>query len=88
MIEIAFAEPARQVLLELTVPISCTIDGAIRRSGILSQCPQIDLSVMSVGIWGERRRLTDLVREGDRVEIYRSLLMDPKEARRVRMGSN
>lgn len=83
-VEVAYATPARQVILDVQVARETTVEDAIRLSGILETFPEIDLAVNTVGIFGERARLDDLVSEGDRVEIYRALVADPKHARRRR----
>lgn len=83
-VEVAYATPARQVLVSVRVVRGTTVEGAIRSSGILETFLEIDLGVNAVGIFGERARLNDLVNEGDRVEIYRALVADPKRAHRRR----
>jgi len=87
-VQVAYATPARQEVVEVTLPAGATIEDAIRRSGILARCPEIDLSRDRVGIYGEAARLQDPVQDGDRVEIYRPLLADPKEIRRARAGKS
>ena len=69
---------------ELDLPAPLTVRDAIDASGLLDAHPQIDLARQRVGIWGRRCRLEDSVREGDRIEVYRPLMVDPKEARRLR----
>jgi hypothetical protein len=81
-IEVAYAAPARQSLLKIIIQPGSTIQAAIEQSGILTMFPEIDLNVQKVGIFGKSRQLTDIVQNGDRIEIYRPLLIDPKEARR------
>ncbi|MEK7815812.1 MAG: RnfH family protein [Pseudomonadota bacterium] len=83
-VEVAFATPHAQVTIETRVPPATTVAEAIRLSGVLGRCPEIDLAKNAVGIFGERARLDDVVQDGDRVEIYRPLIADPKEARRRR----
>lgn len=83
-VEVAFATPERQPVLEVRVAAGTTVEQAIRLSGILGRCPEIDLAKNAVGIFGERARLDDVVQDGDRLEIYRPLVADPKEARRRR----
>jgi putative ubiquitin-RnfH superfamily antitoxin RatB of RatAB toxin-antitoxin module len=61
-----------------------TVEAAIRASGILADFPEIDLARQAVGVYGERVALAARVHDGDRVEICRALLADPKEARRRR----
>lgn len=81
-IEIIYALPEEQELLELEVDSGCTLEQAVKASGILNKYPQIDLEVNKVGIFGKATKLEQELREGDRIEIYRPLIADPKEVRR------
>lgn len=83
-IEVAYALPDKQTLFTLEIEEGVTIEQAILRSGIISEFPEIDLTQQKVGIFGKLKALSDLVKEGDRIEIYRPLLIDPKEARRAK----
>lgn len=83
-IQVAYARPDLQHRVDLVVPPGTTIRAAIERSRIQSLFPEIDLAVNRVGVFGVLMELTTMVAEGDRVEIYRPLLGDPKEARRRR----
>jgi putative ubiquitin-RnfH superfamily antitoxin RatB of RatAB toxin-antitoxin module len=83
-VEVAYALPEVQALLEVSLPAGATVRQAIERSGILSRFPAIDLSRQSVGVFGRRVELDDTLRDRDRVEIYRPLAADPKEMRRQR----
>jgi putative ubiquitin-RnfH superfamily antitoxin RatB of RatAB toxin-antitoxin module len=83
-VEVAYASKDGSFLVELEVAPDCTVEQAIRASGVLSRFPEIDLQACRIGVFSERRTLQDRVRAGDRVEIYRPLLIDPKEARRLR----
>ena len=83
-IEVAFALPEKQTLLVLTVDEDTTVEEGIGASSILSQYPQIDLTENKVGIWSRACKLTDSLKDGDRIEIYRPLIADPKEVRRRR----
>ena len=83
-VEVAYATPVRQEVLEVSVRPGATVEQVIRASGMLARFPEIDLTLQRVGIFGETARLQDAVRDGDRVEIYRPLVADPKEARRKR----
>lgn len=78
----AFAEVAS--CIELEVENNTSIKSAIEQSGILSKHPEIDLMKNKVGIFSQLKSLDDLPEEGDRIEIYRPLAADPKEARRQR----
>ena len=83
-VEVAYATPARQEVIEVSVRPGATVEQVIRASGMLARFPEIDLTRQRVGIFGETARLRDAVRDGDRVEIYRPLVADPKEVRRKR----
>lgn len=83
-IEVAYARPDEQVILELEVEESVTVEEAIRRSGILDRFPEIDLQVNKVGVFSKLTGLDQGLQAGDRVEIYRKLIADPKQARRQR----
>jgi putative ubiquitin-RnfH superfamily antitoxin RatB of RatAB toxin-antitoxin module len=83
-VEVAYATPVRQEVIEVSVRPGATLEQVIRASGLLARFPEIDLTRQRVGIFGEIARLQDAVHDGDRVEIYRPLLADPKEVRRQR----
>jgi uncharacterized protein len=85
-VEVAYAAPARQTLLELEVAAGTTVGQAISLSRIESAHPEIELSSARVGIFGKPVSRDVVLEEGDRVEIYRPLLADPKDARRQRVG--
>lgn len=84
VVEVAYARPEEQVIIVLKVPDGTTIETAIKASGLLSRFQEIDLSEAKVGIFGKVCKLDQIVRQGDRIEIYRPLVHDPKEARRQR----
>jgi putative ubiquitin-RnfH superfamily antitoxin RatB of RatAB toxin-antitoxin module len=77
-IGVTYAEPDQQIWLSLEVPEGSTVLNAIERSGILNRCPQVDLKNNKVGIFGKITKLTTSLSEGDRVEIYRPITIDPK----------
>jgi len=79
---VIFARPDAQDIVSVRVPRGATIRAAIERSRIMDTYPEIDLAVNRVGVFGALRDLGDPVQAGDRIEIYRPLLIDPKEARR------
>lgn len=83
-IEIAFALPTKQTLLALQMESGLSVEQAIQRSGILDTHTEIDLNVNKVGIWNRTCKLRDIPQNGDRIEIYRPLIADPKESRRRR----
>ena len=78
--------PSAGVAMEWTVDVaaSATALDAIRASDLATRCPDVDISTATVGVWGRACALDAPLREGDRVEIYRPLAMDPNEARRLR----
>ena len=83
-VEVVYALPDRQVILEVEVAANASIAEVIAQSGILEQFPGIDLDTNKVGIFGKLGKLTDTLHAGDRVEIYRPLIADPKEVRKQR----
>lgn len=87
-VQVCYALPQRQVLLDVTVPAGATVEEAIRRSGILAQCPEIDLARQRVGVFGKLKPLSAPLRMHDRVEIYRPLSADPKVARQRRVAKH
>jgi putative ubiquitin-RnfH superfamily antitoxin RatB of RatAB toxin-antitoxin module len=84
IIEVAYAKMDRQVIIPLQVAAPCNAEQAIYLSGILKEFPGIDLNCVEVGIFGKRVTLTTFLQAGDRVEIYRPLQVDPKQARHLR----
>lgn len=83
-VEVAYALPGEQAIIPVEVPITATVEEAIRESGVMQKFPEIDLQVNKVGIFGKLAKLSAVLRPLDRVEIYRPLLADPKEVRRQR----
>ncbi len=79
-VEVVFADREQQYAVDLTVPAGISVQQVIEYSGLLHTC-QIDLETMAVGIFAKKVGLTTTVAAGDRVEIYRPLLIDPKQAR-------
>jgi putative ubiquitin-RnfH superfamily antitoxin RatB of RatAB toxin-antitoxin module len=84
IIEVTYASVEEQVLLEVDVPEEANIEQAIESSGILQQFPEISLDKYKVGVFGHAESLATVLREKDRVEIYRPITCDPKEVRRQR----
>ena len=84
-VEVAYAGERTSSRGALDVPPGTTVRGVIERARVLARHPEIDLARCAVGIFGTRCDLDDCVSEGARVEIYRPLLRDPKEARRRRV---
>lgn len=79
-VEVVYAAPDHQRLIELDVPAGATAIDAVRLSGLLDEFPGLDTT--SIGIFGEHVDHGRPLEAGDRVEIYRPLTADPKEVRR------
>ena len=84
IIEVAYGATRSQTILRLQVKSGTTVGEAINQSGILKQFPEINLGLNKVGIFGKLARIDTVLINRDRVEIYRALFADPKEARRRR----
>lgn len=83
-VQLCYAAPGLQIQQDLQVAPGSTIQQAILDSGLLREQPAIDLSVCKVGIFGKVKTLETVLRERDRIEIYRPLIADPKQSRRRR----
>ncbi len=83
-VQVCYATPDAEFLRDLRLDIGSTLRQAIEASGVLALAADIDLATAAVGIYGKKRTLDTVLREHDRVEIYRPLQADPKEARRRR----
>lgn len=83
-IEVAYAQPEKQVLKSLQVPVGTTVQRAIELSGIQDDFPDLKIDPDRLGIFSNRAAPEQQLADGDRVEIYRPLIADPKEARRKR----
>lgn len=83
-IEIAYALPQKQELVQLKLPAGSTVQQAIEASGLKQRHPEIDLAKNKVGVFGKLSKLDAPLRDRDRVEIYRPLIADPKEVRKQR----
>ena len=81
-IGIVFAKASKQIWMKLDVPEGCTVQNAVKRSGILQQFPEIDLDKHKIGIFGRVTKLDTILEEGQRVEIYRPITADPETAER------
>jgi len=85
-IEVAYALPERQVLITVHMPPGSSAAAAITASGVLAMFPEIDLALNRIGIFSQPCSPEQLLADGDRVEIYRPLLADPKDARRQKVA--
>lgn len=83
-VEVVYALPLKQDVISLEVPAGATVHQALAASGVLAAHPELDLRVVQVGVWGRPATLDVPLKDGDRVEIYRPLQIDPKEVRRRR----
>jgi putative ubiquitin-RnfH superfamily antitoxin RatB of RatAB toxin-antitoxin module len=86
-VEVAYARPDTQVIIPVKAGSGITLREAIELSRIQVMFPEIDLDTCKVGIFGKLRKLDEELRAGDRVEIYRPLIADPKEIRRQRAAA-
>jgi len=83
-VEVLYALPHEQTLLNVEVPQDTVVEDAIKISGMLEKYPEIDIASNRVGIFSKLSKLDTVLRDRDRVEIYRPLIADPKEVRRKR----
>ena len=83
-VQVCYATARHQWLLAVDVASGTTLHQAIMASGILTELPEIDLSVCKVGLFGKLKPLDTVLRAKDRIEIYRPLTADPMESRRRR----
>lgn len=83
-IEVTYALPEEQVLISLDVDLGTTAEQAVKLSGVLEKFPEIDLNKNKLGVFGKTTKADQVLRDKDRVEIYRPLIVDPKESRRKR----
>lgn len=85
-VEVAYARPDKQAIIPVAVPAGATVFDAAVASGIVSQFPEIDLEAAKMGIFGKTvaKPHEQPLKAGDRVEIYRPLIADPKEVRKRR----
>jgi putative ubiquitin-RnfH superfamily antitoxin RatB of RatAB toxin-antitoxin module len=88
-VSVAYSPRPEQVdQVSLSLPAAATVHDALRESGLLERHPEIDVTVQKIGVWGKLRGLDDVLRDHDRIELYRPLKVDPKEARRQRYRSH
>ena len=83
-VEIVYARPERQELASISLPEGSTVGEAINASGLLAKHPEIDMSRNRLGIYAKLAKVDTILRDRDRVEIYRPLIADPKEVRKQR----
>ncbi len=83
-VEVAYATPAAQWLIAVEVPAGSTADAAIRASGILTRCPELNYPNQPIGVFAQLIEPDTILSPNDRVELYRPLQIDPKAQRRAR----
>ncbi len=83
-VEVAYARPDEQAIIPVEVPEGATLEQAVVLSRIQERFPEIDLATARVGVFGKLAKSSAVLRPGDRVEIYRPLIADPKAVRRER----
>ena len=83
-VEVAYAQPDRQVIIPVDLPEGATLEQAIIQARIQEQFPEIALQTAKVGVFGKLSKPSAIARAGDRIEVYRPLLADPKEVRKKR----
>lgn len=84
VVEVAYALPLEQLILQVKVSAEITAEQAIKASTILDKYPEINLNINKIGSFGKLIKLDTPLRHSDRVEIYRALIADPKEVRKQR----
>lgn len=85
-VEICYATPELLIRKRISMPAGATVQQAILDSGVLRECSAIDLTVCRVGIYGKLKALDTVLRDHDRIEIYRPLIADPMDSRRRRVA--
>ena len=83
-VEVIYALPDEQVLLDVYVDEGATAEAALRQSGVLERYPEISLDDNKIGVFGHAVPLSKVLNPGDRIEIYRPITCDPKQVRRER----
>jgi putative ubiquitin-RnfH superfamily antitoxin RatB of RatAB toxin-antitoxin module len=86
-VEVAYAKPEEQFIIPVEIPAGATLRQAVEMSHLAERCPEIDVDNMKVGIFGKLKKADQVLQAGDRVEIYRPLIADPKEVRRQRAAA-
>ena len=84
-VEVVYALPDEQELIEVTLPQGAVLGDAVTSSGLLEKHPALEAGVTPAGIFGKRADWDAVLEDGDRVELYRPLIADPKEQRRRRV---
>jgi uncharacterized protein len=83
-VTVVYALPELAIEIEVTLPAGATVAETLERSGIATRHPEANPTQCPVGIFGKRVDRQSIVSDGDRIELYRPLVADPKESRRKR----
>lgn len=83
-VEVAYATPERQAIVSVDIPHGTTLIEAIQQSNIMELFPELDIETMDTGIWSKPKPKETIMENEQRIEIYRPLIADPKQARRNR----
>ncbi len=83
-VDVCYALATKQEIVRLTLPEGASLQQALEASGLLAKFPEIDIKKNKFGIWNKLSKLDSLLRNQDRIEIYRPLIADPKEVRKQR----
>lgn len=83
-VEVIYPLPEKQEILSVVVPVGSSVRQAIEASGVLQKYPEIDLAKNKLGVFAKLAKAETLLRDRDRIEIYRPLIADPKEVRKQR----
>jgi uncharacterized protein len=83
-VEVAYVEPGRQFLQALSLPMGSTVGDAMAASDLQRDFPDLDVAAARVGVFSRPATRDTPLRDGDRVEVYRALIANPKEVRRQR----
>ena len=86
-VEVAYANPHEQAIIPVEMPAGSTLRQAVEQSRLAERFPEIDLDSFKAGIFGKLKKPDQVLQAGDRVEIYRPLIADPKEVRRQRAAA-
>jgi putative ubiquitin-RnfH superfamily antitoxin RatB of RatAB toxin-antitoxin module len=82
-VEVVFAGRCHQFRITVTLSPGATVADALAASGVCDRFPNENIMALATGVWGHRVDVSHAVKDGDRVELYRPLRMDPREARRA-----
>lgn len=83
-VEVCYPMAHKQEVVRLRLPAGSTLQAAVEASGLLGKYPEIDMKKNKFGLWNKLSKLDAVLRDMDRVEIYRPLIADPKEVRKQR----